>query len=101
MMYEHYKTPLASKTTKKLKKAEKDFEGLIKGHQPISSNPDNCFGFLGPFGPQNSAIVTFLISKARKVKKATKRPNIANLNCGKVLGPKMVCKGPKQSYEVI
>ena len=66
-----------------------------------SSNPDNFFGFLGPFGPQNSAIAIFLISKARKAKKATKRPKIANLGCGKVLGPSVVSQGPMQSHKVI
>ena len=84
-----------------MKKAEKNFEGQIKGHQPILSNSDNFFDFLGPFGPQNSAIAIFLISKARKAKKATKRPKIANLGCGKVLGPSVVSQGPKQSHKVI
>ena len=101
MTYEHHETPQASNPPKKLKKAKKFFEGQIEGHQPISSNFEIFFGFLGPFGSQNSAIAIFLTSKAIKAKKATKRPNITNFSCGKVLGPKMVSQGPKQSYEVI
>ena len=100
-MYEHHKTPWASKNPKKLKKAEKFFEGQIKGHHPILSNPQNFFGFYGPFGSQKSAIAIFFISKAFKAKKATKRPKITNLRKRKVLGPRMVSQGPKQSYKVI
>ena len=84
-----------------MKKAEKFFEGQIKGHHPILSNLHNFFGFYGPFGSQHSAIAIFFISKAFKAKKATKRPKIANLSCGKVLGPSMVSQGPKQSHKVI
>ena len=84
-----------------MKKDEKFFEGQIKGHHPILSNLHNFFGFYGPFGSQNSAIAIFFISKAFKAKKATKRPKITNLRKRKVLGPRMVSQGPKQSYKVI
>ena len=84
-----------------MKKAEKISEGQIKGHKPTLSNSDNIFGFFESFGPRNSAIAVFLISKAIKAKKATKRLKITNFSCGKVLGPKMVSHGPKQSHKVI
>ena len=48
---------------KKLKKAEKIFEGQIKGHHPILSNPQNFFGFYGPFKSQNSAIAIFIFQR--------------------------------------
>ena len=74
------------KTPKKLKKAKKIFEGQIKGHHPILSNPQNFFGFYEPFGSQKSAIAVFFISKAFKAKKATKKPKIANFRKRKGLG---------------
>ena len=89
------------KTPKKLKKAEKIFEGQIKGHHPILLNIHNFFDFYGPFGSQNSAIAIFFISKAFKAKKATKRPKIANLRKRKGLGQRMASQGPKQSDKVI
>ena len=76
---------------KSISKATNQFYRILK----------NFFGFLGPFGCQNSAIAIFLTSKAIKAKKATKRPKITNLSCGKVLGPKMVSQGFKQSYKMI
>ena len=84
-----------------MKKAEKFFEGQIKGHHPILSNLHNFFGFYGPFGSQNSANGIFFTLKAFKAKKATKRPKIANLRKRKVLDPRMVFQGPEQSFKVI
>ena len=56
---------------------------------------------MDPLDPKNQPLPYFFISKAFKAKKATKRPKITNLRKRKVLGPRMVSQGPKQSYKVI
>ena len=96
-MYEHHKTPWASKNPKKLKKTEKFFEGQIKGTIQFYQILKIFLAFMDPLDPKNQPLPYFLFQRPLRPKRPLKGQKLLT----KVLGPEMVSQGSKQSYEVI